>query len=65
VTRYQFLASSYAKPDQRLFEQFFALVEAAACLPPAIERRTAFRDVREYGTRIDPIGTRIPKQDRH
>jgi hypothetical protein len=49
---------------ERLFEQFFALVEAAVRLPRGLERRTAFRDVRDYGTRIDQIATRILKQDR-
>ena len=49
---------------ERLFEQFFALVEAAVHLPPGLERRIAFRDVRDYGTRIDQIATRILKQDR-
>jgi hypothetical protein len=33
---------------ERLFEQFFALVEAAVHLPPGLERRIAFRDVRDY-----------------
>ena len=46
---------------ERLFEQFFALVEAAVRLPPGLERRIAFRDVRDYGTRIDQIATRTPK----
>jgi hypothetical protein len=36
---------------ERLFEQFFALVEATVRLPPGLERRTAFRDVRDYGAR--------------
>jgi hypothetical protein len=49
---------------ERLFEQFFALVEAAVRLPPGLERRIAFRDVRDYGTRIDQIATRLLKQDR-
>jgi hypothetical protein len=48
---------------QRLFEQFFALVEATVHLPPGLERRTAFREVRDYGMRIDKIATRILKQD--
>jgi len=39
----------------RLFEQFFALVEAAVRLPPGTERRSAFRDIRDYGSRIDQI----------
>ncbi len=47
-----------------LFEQFFALVEATVRLPPGSERRTAFRDVRDYGARIDQIAARILKQDR-
>ena len=37
---------------QSLFEQFFALVEATVRLPPSLERRAAFRDVRDYGARI-------------
>ena len=49
---------------ERLFEQFFALVEATVRLPPGLERRTAFRDVRDYGARIDQIAARILKQDR-
>jgi hypothetical protein len=48
---------------ERLFEQFFALVEAKVRLPPGLERRTAFRDVRDYGARVDQIATRILKQD--
>jgi hypothetical protein len=38
-----------------LFEQFFALVEVAVRLPPGTERRSAFRNVRDFGTRIDQI----------
>ena len=49
---------------ERLFEQFFVLVEAAVHLPPGLERRNAFRYVRDYGARIDQIATRILKQDR-
>ena len=49
---------------ERLFEQFLALVEAAVRLPPGLERRIALRDVRDYGTRIDQIATRLLKQDR-
>ena len=49
---------------ERLFEQFFALVEATVRLPPGLERRTAFRDVRDYGARIDQIAARFLKQDR-
>ena len=40
---------------ERLFEQFLALVEAAVRLPPGTERRSAFRDIRDYGSRIDQI----------
>jgi len=40
---------------ERLFEQFFALVEAAVRLPPGLERRIAFRDVHDYGARVDQI----------
>ena len=47
-----------------LFEQFFALVEATVRLPPGSERRAAFRDVREYGARIDQIATQLLGQDR-
>ena len=47
---------------ERLFEQFFALVEAAVRLPPGLERRIALRDVRDYGARIDQIATRMLKQ---
>ena len=43
----------------RLFEQFFALVEAAVRLPPGTERRSAFRDIRDYGSRIDQITLRL------
>ena len=46
---------------ESLFEQFFALVEAAVRLPPGLERRSAFRDVRDYGARIDQIAARTPK----
>ena len=49
---------------ERLFEQFFALVEAAVRLPPGLERRIAFRDVHDYGARVDQIATRIIKHDR-
>lgn len=49
---------------ERLFEQFFALVEATVRLPPGLERRIAFRDVRDYGARIDQIATRILRQER-
>jgi hypothetical protein len=48
---------------QRLFEQFFTLVEATVHLPPGSERRIAFRNLRDYGARIDKIATRILKQD--
>ena len=47
----------------RLFEQFSALVEATVHLPPGLERRIAFRDLRDYGARIDKIATRLLKQD--
>jgi hypothetical protein len=47
----------------RLFEQFSALVEATVHLPPGLERRIAFRDLRDCGARIDKIATRILKQD--
>ena len=49
---------------ERLFEQCFALVEAAVRLPPGLERRIAFRDVHDYGARVDQIATRIIKHDR-
>jgi hypothetical protein len=49
---------------ESLFGQFFALVEATVRLPPGSERRTAFKDVRDYGTRIDRIVGRLLKQDR-
>jgi hypothetical protein len=49
---------------ERLFEQFFALVEAAVRLPPGLERRIAFRVVHDYGARVDQIATRILKHDR-
>ena len=48
----------------RLFEQFFSLVEATVRLPPGSERRAAFRDVHDYGARIDQIAARLLKQDR-
>jgi hypothetical protein len=49
---------------ERLFEQFFALVEATVRLPPGLERRTAFRNVRDYGARVDQIATQILNQHR-
>ena len=49
---------------QRLFEQFFALVEAAIYLPPTSERRIAFREVCDYGVRIDKIAARTLRQDK-
>jgi hypothetical protein len=45
-----------------LFKQFFALVEATVCLPPGAERRNAFRDIRDYGSRIDQIAARLLEQ---
>ena len=42
-----------------LFEHFFALVEATVRLPPGTERRSAFRDIRDYGSRIDQIAVRL------
>lgn len=47
-----------------LFEQFFALVEVAVRLPPGTERRSAFRNVRDFGTRIDQIAARL-LEERH
>jgi hypothetical protein len=52
---------SYGELDN-LFVQFFALVEATVRLPPGIDRRSAFRDVRNYGSRIDQIAVRLLKQ---
>jgi hypothetical protein len=49
---------------ESLFGQFFTLVEATVHLPPGSERRAAFKDVRDYGTRIDQIVGRLLKQDR-
>ena len=45
-----------------LFQQFFALVEATVRLPPGTERRSAFRDIRYYGSRIDQIAVRLLEQ---
>jgi hypothetical protein len=45
-----------------LFEQFFALVEVTVRLPPGTERRSAFRDLRDYGSRIDQVAVRLLKQ---
>ena len=52
---------SYGELDG-LFEQFFALVEATVRLPPGTERRSAFRDIRDYGARIDQIAARFLEQ---
>ena len=52
---------SYGELDI-LFEQFFALVEVTVRLPPGAERRGAFRDVRDFGTRIDQIAVRFLEQ---
>jgi hypothetical protein len=46
----------------RLFKQFFALVEATVRLPPGRDRRSAFRDIGDYGSRIDQIVTRFLEQ---
>jgi hypothetical protein len=43
----------------RLFEPFFALVEATVRLPPGRDRRSAFRDIGDYGSRSDQIVTRL------
>jgi hypothetical protein len=48
-----------------LFKQFFALVEATVRLPPGAERRNAFRDIRDYGSRIDQIAARLLEQEPH
>lgn len=45
-----------------LFEQFFALVEATVRLPPGTKRRSAFRDIRDYGSRIDQIAVQLLEQ---
>jgi len=45
-----------------LFEQFFALVEVTVRLPPGMERRSAFKDIRGYGSRIDQIAVRFLEQ---
>ena len=45
-----------------LFEQFFALVEVTVRLPPGTERRSAFRDIHDYGSRIDQIAVRLLEQ---
>ena len=45
-----------------LFEQFFALVEVTVRLPPGPARRSAFRDIRDYGSRIDRIAARLLEQ---
>lgn len=52
---------SYGELDN-LFEQFFALVEVTVRLPPGAERRSAFREVRNFGTRIDQIAVRVLEQ---
>ena len=52
---------SYGELDN-LFEQFFALVEVTVRLPPGTERRSAFREVRDFGTRIDQITVRFLAQ---
>jgi hypothetical protein len=52
---------SYGELDN-LFEQFFVLVEATVRLPPGAERRSAFRDIRDYGSRIDQIAVRLLEQ---
>ena len=46
----------------RLFEQFFALVEATVRLPQGKERRSAFRKIGDYGARIDKIAVRLLEQ---
>ena len=48
-----------------LFEQFFALVEVTVRLPPGTERRSAFRDLRDYGSRIDQVAVQLLKQSPH
>lgn len=52
---------SYGELDN-LFEQFFALVEVTVRLPPGTERRSAFREVHDFGTRIDQIAVRFLAQ---
>lgn len=52
---------SYGELDN-LFEQYFALVEVAVRLPPGTERVSAFREVRNFGTRIDQIAVRFFEQ---
>lgn len=47
-----------------LFEHFFGLVEATVRLPPGSARRAAFRDVHDFGARIDQIAAQLLKQDR-
>ena len=42
-----------------LFEQYFALVDLTVRLPTGTDRRTAFRDVRDFGSRIDRIAARL------
>ena len=49
----------------RLFEQFSALVEATVHLPPGLERRIAFRDLRDYGARIDKMSFRSTQSLKH
>lgn len=46
-----------------LFEQFFVLVETVVRLPPGLERRAAFREISDYGTRIDAIAAKWVKSD--
>jgi hypothetical protein len=48
---------------ERLFQQFFALVETTIRLPLGSKRQAAFRYVRDCGARIDQIATRFLKQD--
>ena len=52
---------SYGELDD-LFERFFALAEATVRLPPGTTRRSAFRDIRDYGWRIDQIALRFLEQ---
>ena len=42
-----------------LFEQYFALVDLTVRLPTGTDRRSAFRDVRDFGSRIDRIAARL------
>jgi len=47
-----------------LIGRFLALVDAVVRLPPGPERRSAFREIRIYGERIDSIAANRAKWHR-